>query len=147
MVGHIIQIFIYSLIATILLLPVSVLDGYYVTTFSKYPFMLTFIIIIIADIISANLVYLFSKTLSKLVIRKEKTKQKLNIITDKLKKYGFWGLVVVASTPLPYSLMLYTAGSTQWGNHKLFTIAVLIGRIIKYTIITAFVLLGINIFF
>lgn len=139
MIGHIVQIILYSIVATVLLLPVSVLDGYYIATFNNYPFLITLPTIIIIDVIVATLLYLFAKTLSRLIIRKEKHKKKLEKID--IEKIGFWGLVLGASTPLPYSLMLYAAGSVQWSNYKKVALAVLIGRTIKYSVITIGILL------
>ena len=132
MIALIIQIFIYSFIATAWFLPISSLDVYYVATFDINAIWYILPVVILVEVINANIVYKFSYILSKWVIRKEKTKKKLEIITEKVDKMGFWGIVLVGATPLPYSLVLYSAGVVQWGSVKKFSLAVLIGRSIKY---------------
>ena len=128
----IIQIYIYSFIATALFFPVSALDTYYIATFNLKILWYIFPIIIISEIINAIIVYKFSKLLSDKIIRKESHKLKLEKIQTKIEKYGFWGIALAGATPLPYSLVLYSLGATKWGNIKKVTLAVLIGRSIKY---------------
>jgi membrane protein YqaA with SNARE-associated domain len=126
------QIYIYSFIATVFFLPVSGLDVYFISTFSLNTIWYILPILLLCEVINAILVYKFTKGISKLAIRKKKAKLKLEKITSKIHKLGFWGIVLVGATPLPYSLVLYSAGAVQWGNVKKFSLAVLIGRSIKY---------------
>lgn len=146
MLNHVIYIIGASLVATILLLPISALDSYYIASFNKFPFLITVPIMVGADIFSAILAYKLSYLLIPLVVRTDKKREKLRGVGEKLQKTGFWGLVIAACTPLPYSLFIYTAGVVGWGSLRQFTVAILIGRTIKYGLITAGIMFGISIF-
>ena len=89
----------------------------------------------------AFLLIKFGYLISHLIIRSDKNKAKLAKWSEKFSKWGFWGLLIAASTPLPYSLFLYTEGATRVVGNKAI-IAVAIGRTIKYTVITGAMLLG-----
>ena len=140
MIQHILQLIVNSWIATFLLLPISALDIYYISTFNKYVWYINLPVLLIIDIFMAFLLIKFGYLISHLVIKSDKNKAKLAKWSDKFSKWGFWGLLIAASTPLPYSLFLYTQGATRIIKYPM--VAVAIGRTIKYGVITALLLLG-----
>jgi len=142
-----IQILFYSFIATAFFLPVSTLDSYFLATFNVNNLWYILPFILIAELINANLIYKFSKTLSDKIIRKEKHKKKLEEIQNKIDKIGFWGIAIAGATPLPYSIILYSAGAVKWGNVRKFSLAVLIGRSAKYILLGIIAYFGIELFF
>ena len=146
MISHILYIIGSSLFATLVIFPISSLDVYYVGSFTRFPFYITLPIIIIVEILTALLAYKFAYWLVPKIIRKEKNKQKLIEMGSKIEKWGFWGLVLVGCTPLPYSITIYAAAAVRWGTVKQFSLAILIGRSIKYSLITIGVLAGIEVF-
>ena len=141
-----IQIFFYSFIATAFFLPISTLDSYFLATFNVNTLWYILPFILIAELINANLIYKFSKILSSKIIRKEKHKKKLEDIQSKIDKIGFWGIALAGATPLPYSIILYSAGAVKWGNIKRFNLAVLIGRSCKYILLSLIAYYGIQLF-
>jgi len=140
------QIYIYSFIATAFFLPVSSLDVYYTTTFNLETLWYIFPMIILVEVINANIIYKFSRFLSSKIIKSEKKKEQLKKIQDKINGYGFWGIVLAGATPLPYSLVLYSLGAVKWGNVRKFSLAVLIGRSIKYIGLSLIAYYGIQLF-
>lgn len=56
-----------------------------------------------------------------------------------IRKYGFWGIVLGATTPLPYSVTCWTAGATQvkWTTVLAASVLFRIPRIIVYYLIIA----------
>ena len=142
MIVHILMIVINSAIATFLILPVSALDVYYVATFGSYNIILTLAVVIVVEVIMAWLTFKFGKFVVNFVIRKPSTQQKLIKVGENLGKWGWWLILVSAMTPLPYSLMIYSAGSVNWGNDAKFISAILIGRSVKYIAFTVALYFG-----
>lgn len=143
---HIGTLLITSLIATVFLFPVSALDVYYAASFNHFNVTITFIIIILCDMLTAWLTYKASAYLIPKIIKKESVKRKFDKMGEALNKWGWWGLVIAGATPLPYSIFLYACGAVQWGdNFKLLT-AVALGRTIKYASLTVGIIYGWRLF-
>jgi membrane protein YqaA with SNARE-associated domain len=139
-----------SAIATLLVFPVSGFDAALIIIFNNSANTDLYIIFVIlfavfADTLFAYIGYRFTKQLSRLFARKVKKKDVENS-NQKLRKYGNYGMFLFASTPLPFTLAVYTAGALRL-NKKGFLIGVALGRLVKYTTFAIFIrLLGINIF-
>jgi len=139
-----------SAIATLLVFPVSGFDAALIIIFSEVnnsDLYILFVIIfaVFADTLFAYIGYRFTKQFSKLFARKVKKKDRESS-NQKLRKYGNYGMFLFASTPLPFTLAVYTAGALRL-NKKGFLIGVALGRLVKYTTFAVFIrLLGIDIF-
>ena len=142
-VSHALTLLGLSLFATITLLPLSAVDAYYISTFNKYWFVYTVVIIIIVDVFSAFITYSFAHVLVRLIVRSEKNKIKLERVGERLARGGRWGITLFAATPLPYSLAIYFYAGAQVGFKSL-AIPLMIGRVIKYSVITIGILYGIE---
>ena len=126
-----------SAVATLLILPVSVLDIELIRIFSTpQTYDLLYVIVIIgfavfADTLFAFIGYKFAKTLRKIFVRKANKKdvERSNI---KLQKYGNWGMFIFSCTPLPFTLGIYTAGAIRL-KRNWFLLAVAAGRTVKYS--------------
>jgi membrane protein YqaA with SNARE-associated domain len=138
-----------SAVATLLILPVSVLDIELLRIFSRsdlYDNLYVIFIIafaVFSDTLFAVVGYKFTKTLRKLFARKAK-KADIEKSNEKLQKYGNLGMFFFASTPLPFTLAIYTAGAVRL-RLKWFILAVAAGRTVKYAAFALFLrLFGIN---
>ncbi|TVP85671.1 MAG: hypothetical protein EA375_03655 [Acholeplasmataceae bacterium] len=126
-----------SAVATLLVLPVSVLDVELLRVFSRADlyddFYVMFVIAfaVFADTLFSYIGYKFTKTLRKVFVRKAK-KADIEKSNAKLQKYGNLGMFFFAWTPLPFTLAVYTAGAVRL-NRKGFLLAVAAGRTIKYS--------------
>ena len=69
-----------------------------------------------------------------------------SISGEKLDKYGWWLVMIAAATPVPYTLSLYLAGSTRWGNVTRTTTAVVVGKLLRYTVIAVITYYGYQLF-
>lgn len=151
MLRHIITLFLSSLFATATFFPISTLDTYFIATITKYHWYITLPITILFEIVTAILVYKFSHLLvpllSKFIKDKNAFKNKVELWGNKISKWGFWGLVIAGASPLPYSFVLYGLGGVHWGNIKIVSLAVFIGRTLKYSAITIALLLGLEFIF
>lgn len=145
MISHAIRIWLFSLFATITLLPISAVDTYYVSTFNKYFYVITVGFIVVSDLMTAFITHLFGRTLVNLIVRSEKNKRKLAEVGERVSQKGKWGITLFAATPLPYSLAIYFYAGAKV-PFKTLAIPLLIGRLIKYTIITIALIVGWNIF-
>ncbi len=139
----------FSAVATLLPLPVSVFDVQLLAIFSdtvnNSDLFVVFVIAfaVFADTLFAFVGYRFTKTLSRLFLRKVKAKDAKKS-SDKLNKYGNYAMFLFASTPLPFTLAVYTAGAIRL-NRKGFLLAVAMGRLVKYAAFALFLrLLDIN---
>jgi membrane protein YqaA with SNARE-associated domain len=129
-----------SAVATLLPLPVSFSDLNLLrvvgnpTAYSNLYVALMTVFIVISDTFFAWLAYKFTRTLSKLFANKtkEKDEKKAN---ERFQKYGNFAMFLGAATPLPFTLMIYTAGALKLPM-KGFLLAVLIGRAVKYSFVT-----------
>lgn len=138
-----------SATATLFVLPVSVFDiqllGIFSDSAAFSDWYVVFVIMfaVFSDTLFALIGYRFTKTLSKLFLRKNK-RADINKSNDKLQKYGNIGMFFFASTPLPFTLAIYTAGAIRL-NRRGFLIAVALGRLVKYSAFALFLrLFGIN---
>jgi membrane protein YqaA with SNARE-associated domain len=138
-----------SAVATLLILPVSVLDLELLRIFSRVDIydtgyvVLIIMIAVASDTFFAFIGYKFTKTLRKIFASKAK-KADIQKSNEKLHKYGNVGMFFFACTPLPFTLAIYTAGAIRL-RLKWFIIAVASGRTIKYTAFALFLrLFGIN---
>ncbi len=138
-----------SATATLLILPISVFDVELLRIFSSTnlysDWYVVFVILfaVFSDTLFAFIGYRFTKTLRKLFASKAK---KADIIksNENLQKYGNVGMFFFASTPLPFTLAIYTAGAVRL-NRRGFLIAVALGRTVKYSAFALFLrLFGIN---
>lgn len=128
-----------SAVATLLPLPVSFSDVRLLTLignptqYSNLYLILMIMFIVVSDTFFAILAYRFTKTLRKLFANKtkEKDEEKAN---ELFKKYGNLAMYLGASTPLPFTLMIYTAGALKLPM-KGFILAVFVGRMTKYALI------------
>lgn len=128
-----------SAVATLLPLPVSFSDVRLLSVignplqYDNWYVALLIIFIVISDTAFAFLGYRFTKTLRRLFANKtkEKDEKKTN---DRFKKYGNLAMYLGASTPLPFTLMVYTAGALKLPR-KGFIAAVFVGRLTKYALI------------
>lgn len=128
-----------SAVATLLPLPVSFSDVRLLTLignptqYSNLYLILMIMFIVVSDTFFAILAYRFTKTLRKLFANKtkEKDEKKAN---ERFKKYGNLAMYLGASTPLPFTLMVYTAGALKLPM-KGFILAVFVGRMTKYALI------------
>jgi membrane protein YqaA with SNARE-associated domain len=91
------------------------------------------LLIICSDTLFAFFGYKFTKTLRKLFASKasESDVKKTN---ERFQKYGNVAMFLGSATPLPFTLMVYTAGAIKLPK-KGFLIAVFFGRMFKYTIL------------
>jgi membrane protein YqaA with SNARE-associated domain len=125
-----------SAVATLLVLPVSFFDLELLRVFGDTVNYSTWFVIftvgfaVFSDTLFAYIGYRFTKQLSKLFAQKVKKTdvEKSNL---RLRKYGNIGMFFFASTPLPFTLAIYTAGAVRL-NKKGFLIAVAAGRLVKY---------------
>jgi len=138
-----------SATATLLILPISVFDVELLRIFSSTnlysDWYVVFVILfaVFSDTLFSYIGYRFAKTLRKLFASKAK---KADIIksNENLQKYGNVGMFFFASTPLPFTLAIYTAGAVRL-NRRGFLIAVALGRTVKYSAFALFLrLFGIN---
>jgi len=92
------------------------------------------LLIISSDTLFAFFGYKFTKTLRKLFITKtnKKDEEKVNA---RFKKYGNVAMFLGSATPLPFTLMVYTAGALKLPR-KGFLVAVFFGRAVKYSLLT-----------
>ena len=128
-----------SAVATLLPLPVSFSDVRLLTLignptqYSNLYLILMIMFIVVSDTFFAILAYRFTKTLRKLFANKtkEKDEKKAN---ERFKKYGNLAMYLGASTPLPFTLMVYTAGALKLPMRG-FILAVFVGRMTKYALI------------
>ena len=144
-IRHIWTIQLLSLFATITLFPLSVVDSYFIGSFTRFWFIGTAVAIIVCDTISAKITHKFASSIVNFVVKSEKNKQKLEEVGKKLEKYGTWGMVLFASTPLPYSLAIYFYAGANVRFTKIL-VPLVIGRTIKYTAITLMIVYGISLF-
>ena len=125
-----------SAVATLLVLPVSVFDIELLRIFGDtVNFSTGFVLFAIgfavfSDTLFALIGYRFTKQLSKMFTKKVK-KTDVEKSNQRLRKYGNIGMFFFASTPLPFTLAIYTAGAVRL-NIKGFLIAVASGRLVKY---------------
>lgn len=139
---------IFSAIATLFILPFSLLDAALIALFGNPQNTIFYILFAIAyavfaDTFFAHLGYKFSKRLSNIFIKKSK-KGDVEKSNQRLRKYGNIGMFFFACTPLPFTLAIYTAGAIKL-NKKGFLIAVSLGRLVKYSAFALFLrLLNIN---
>jgi membrane protein YqaA with SNARE-associated domain len=127
-----------SSVATLLPLPVSFSDINLLrvignpSSYSNLYVTLMVLFIVVSDTFFAFLAYRFTKTLRKIFASKakEKDEKKAN---ERFKKYGNIAMFLGAATPLPFTLMVYTAGALKLPK-KGFIIAVFIGRAVKYSL-------------
>ncbi len=138
-----------SAAATLFILPISVFDVELLRIFSSTnlysDWFVVFVILfaVFSDTLFAFIGYRFTKTLRKLFAGKAK-KADIQKSNEKLQKYGNVGMFFFASTPLPFTLAIYTAGAVRL-NRKGFLIAVALGRLVKYSAFALFLrLFGIN---
>ncbi len=138
-----------SATATLFVLPVSVFDiqllGIFSNTAEYTNWYIVFVITfaVLSDTLFAFIGYRFTKTLSKLFLRKNK-RADIKKSNDKLQRYGNIGMFFFASTPLPFTLAIYAAGAVRL-DRKGFLIAVSLGRLAKYSAFALFLrLFGIN---
>jgi len=81
--------------------------------------------------------------ITKLIQKKKKGKEKRNkkdLIKETKKvidKYGFWGIVVIALTPIPFDIATLCSGLFRYDVKK-FLMASLLGRIPRFLIIAYF---------
>ena len=128
-----------SSVATLLPLPVSFSDLNLLRVignpvlYSNLYVTLMIAFIVISDTFFALMAYRFTRTLRKIFANKtkEKDEKKAN---ERFQKYGNFAMFLGAATPLPFTLMIYTAGALKLPK-KGFLLAVLIGRAVKYTLI------------
>lgn len=128
----------YSGAATMLPLPASPVDVDFVIgvssgAFNDFHIIWLTALIVVSDTFFALVGYKFSRTLKKLFAGKtsEKDEKKTN---DRFDRYGNFAMFLGAATPLPFTLMIYTAGALKLPK-KGFVIAVVAGRTIKYALI------------
>ncbi|MBN2300741.1 MAG: VTT domain-containing protein [Acholeplasmataceae bacterium] len=138
-----------SATATLLILPISVFDVELLRIFSSADLYSNWFVVFVvgfavfSDTLFAFIGYRFTKTLSKLFARKAK-KSDLQKSNEKLQKYGNIGMFFFASTPLPFTLAIYTAGAVRL-KKRWFLIAVALGRLVKYSAFALFLrVFGIN---
>lgn len=143
---HILTIIGTSLVSTILLFPISSTDAYLVTSMLYYSPFITIPIMLVADGLSAILAYKLAWWLVPKIVRKEKAKAKMLSLGEKLDKYGWWLVMIAAATPVPYTLSLYLAGSTRWGNVTRTTTAVVVGKLLRYAVIAVITYYGYQLF-
>ncbi|MFU8792894.1 MAG: VTT domain-containing protein [Acholeplasmataceae bacterium] len=131
-----------SAVATLLILPVSVLDIELLRIFSltdTYDTLYVIFIIafaVFSDTLFAFIGYKFAKTLRKIFANKA-NKADVERSNVKLQKYGNWGMFIFSCTPLPFTLAIYTAGAIRL-KRKWFILAVAAGRTVKYTAFALF---------
>jgi membrane protein YqaA with SNARE-associated domain len=138
-----------SAIATLLILPVSVLDIQLLAIYSNtidYSHLFVVVVTIFAvfsDTVFAYVGYRFTKTLRKIFANKT-NKADVERNNAKLHKYGNFGMFIFACTPLPFTLAIYTAGAIRLRRSG-FLLAVAAGRTVKYSAFALFLrLFGIN---
>lgn len=123
------------------------IDAFFITsvvnqTFINLIFLTGFIIV--SDTFGAFLGYRFTNTLSK-IYQKKKNGIKQKPYDHRIKKYGNLGVLIFASSPLPFTIAVYYAGAVKL-NLQRFILAVGVGRTIKYGVfILFFRLFNINI--
>ncbi len=126
----------FSAIATLLPLPFSIVDGNLLAsnifTGPLFTFIFTLSLIVVFDTFFAFVGYKSTRTLRKLFVKKtsEKDERKVN---ERFQKYGNLAMYFGASTPLPFTLMVYTAGALKLPKRG-FVMAVFLGRITKYAL-------------
>jgi len=91
------------------------------------------LLIITSDTLFAFFGYKFTKTLRKVFVTKTNKKDE-DRVNAQFKKYGNIAMFLGAATPLPFTLMVYTAGALKLPRRG-FLIAVFVGRALKYTLI------------
>lgn len=91
------------------------------------------LLIVASDTLFAFFGYKFTKTLRTLFMVKKNQKNEEKVNTQ-FKKYGNVAMFLGAATPLPFTLMIYTAGALKLPL-KGFFIAVVFGRALKYVLI------------
>lgn len=110
---HLITLYLTSFISAVALFPISLLDTYFISTFNLYNVFIIVPIIVVFEVINAYIVYKMAKTLTPKIVRKDKTKEKLKSIGERLKVNGLWIILIVSMTPLPYTLTLLAAGAVE----------------------------------
>jgi membrane protein YqaA with SNARE-associated domain len=127
-----------SAVATLFILPISLLDVRLVTGIFARPdlydlWYVGFIILVAVafDTFFALIGYKFSKTLRKLFASRTKAAD-VEKTNNKLNRYGNFGMFILSTTPLPFTLGIYTAGAIRLNKYG-FLIAVSAGRLVKYT--------------
>jgi membrane protein YqaA with SNARE-associated domain len=127
-----------SAVATLFILPISVLDVRLVTgIFARadlYDLWYVGFIVFVAvafDTFFALIGYKFSKTLRRLFASRTKAAD-IERTNNKLNRYGNFGMFILSSTPLPFTLGIYAAGAVRLNKYG-FLIAVALGRLVKYT--------------
>lgn len=131
-----------SAVATLLVLPVSFFDLELLRIFGDTANFDTWFVMfavgfaVFSDTLFAFIGYRFTKQLSKLFAQKVK-KTDVEKSNQRLRKYGNIGMFFFASTPLPFTLAIYTAGAVRL-NLRGFLIAVASGRFVKYAAFALF---------
>lgn len=156
MIKHLVTLFILAGIAVLLPLPFSVLDIFtftgttnvfdtssmlkFLADFSVQDTTLRFYLNFFGSIIFETLwaipTFLLSYKLTNIFIKRESTKKKLEEITTKFKKQSDFIVLIAAATPFPFTLTIYAAGALNYSLKRM-TIVILIGRIIKYSVLLA----------
>jgi membrane protein YqaA with SNARE-associated domain len=90
-------------------------------------------LIVLSDTLFAFFGYKFTRTLRKLFANNvnEKDKERTN---RRFERYGNLAMFFGAATPLPFTLMVYTAGALKLPK-KGFMIAIFLGRTVKYSLL------------
>jgi len=131
-----------SATATLLPLPVSFADVRLLTQividpvkYSNIYLILISLFIVISDTFFAYLGYKFAKTLRKLFMSKKTDNADEKKANERLLRYGNIAMFLGAASPLPFTLMIYVAGAIKLPKRG-FVIAVFIGRLVKYSLLT-----------
>jgi membrane protein YqaA with SNARE-associated domain len=129
-----------SAVATLLPLPVSFSDANLIRIillpeqYSDLYTYLTALFIVTSDTFFALVAYKFTNTLRRMFASKTKAKDEKKA-NERFRKYGNLAMFLGAATPLPFTLMIYTAGALKLPK-KGFLISVFVGRFVKYALIT-----------
>lgn len=134
-----------SFLATLLPVPIPIADIAFIGTVGHFKSIWWLIAIIlfitILDTIFAVLTYRWSHKLSRVIVRNEAKRKKLEEINEKLHRQAPFWLFIAGVTPFPFTLTIYAAATLKYDIKK-FTILMFFSRLTKYIVTGALYYLG-----
>lgn len=100
-------------------------------------FNIILILMLVGALGGSTIGYLLGKYLGHPVLIWLFSKKKIDYAEGYIKKYGMWGVIVAALTPIPFKLVTWSAGAFEMPFGRFF-LGVIIGRIPRY-LLTAYV--------
>lgn len=140
-----------SFLSTLLPLPINLTDISFLGTIEHFKSISWLILITLLttalDTVFGVLTYSLANMLSRIAIKSDKSKERLEKWKDRLLNSKLTsGLIFIAMiTPLPFTLTIYASSIIEYDKKKL-TAIIFIGRLIKYSVYAIAFYYGIKLF-